>query len=246
VTTTRDDLLRAVLAEPDDDAPRLVLADWLEEYGDDADRARAAFIRVQCELARRESLSIPLHRGSGPATDIVFAPKPRLNPDYAENLQRMRLLRRRERELLGAWQGRWTCDMLDLLPCLHRSPLFQMVARDASRVGRWPSDDAMFRFRRGFVEVVGLDAAAWLRHADALLAAAPLREVRLTGRLGARCWVDPSYGPLGVLTADDPTADMPLREVSRTVAYPNRSDAPPVEQLLAVLWPGVRFVLPTT
>jgi uncharacterized protein (TIGR02996 family) len=44
-----DALLRAVLAVPADDAPRLVYADWLEEHGD-ADRA--AFIRAQVELAR--------------------------------------------------------------------------------------------------------------------------------------------------------------------------------------------------
>jgi uncharacterized protein (TIGR02996 family) len=44
-----DALLRAVLAAPDDDAPRLVYADWLEEHGDGA---RAAFIRAQVELAR--------------------------------------------------------------------------------------------------------------------------------------------------------------------------------------------------
>src|SRR5262249_53807530 len=44
---TDDALLRAVLAAPDDDAPRLVYADWLEERGDPA---RAAFIRVQVEL----------------------------------------------------------------------------------------------------------------------------------------------------------------------------------------------------
>jgi uncharacterized protein (TIGR02996 family) len=41
--------LQAVLDEPDDDAPRLVYADWLEEHGD---AARAEFLRVQCELAR--------------------------------------------------------------------------------------------------------------------------------------------------------------------------------------------------
>jgi uncharacterized protein (TIGR02996 family) len=34
--TTHDALLAAVLAEPGDDAPRLILADWLEEQGDDA------------------------------------------------------------------------------------------------------------------------------------------------------------------------------------------------------------------
>jgi uncharacterized protein (TIGR02996 family) len=44
-----DAFLQAILAEPADDAPRLIFADWLEEHGD-ADRA--AFIRAQCEAAR--------------------------------------------------------------------------------------------------------------------------------------------------------------------------------------------------
>jgi uncharacterized protein (TIGR02996 family) len=42
-------LLRAILDDPDDDAPRLIYADWLEENGD---AARAAFIRAQITLAR--------------------------------------------------------------------------------------------------------------------------------------------------------------------------------------------------
>jgi uncharacterized protein (TIGR02996 family) len=41
--------LEAIREAPEDDAPRLVYADWLEEHDDPA---RAAFIRVQCELAR--------------------------------------------------------------------------------------------------------------------------------------------------------------------------------------------------
>jgi uncharacterized protein (TIGR02996 family) len=41
--------LEAVLAEPEDDLPRLVYADWLEEQADDL----GAFIRLDCELARR-------------------------------------------------------------------------------------------------------------------------------------------------------------------------------------------------
>jgi uncharacterized protein (TIGR02996 family) len=45
-------LLDAISAEPDEDLPRLVLADWLEEHGDEQDRLRAGFIRLQCELAR--------------------------------------------------------------------------------------------------------------------------------------------------------------------------------------------------
>src|SRR5262245_23679699 len=41
------DLLQAILEDPDADAPRLIYADWLEEQAD----PRAAFIRVQCQLA---------------------------------------------------------------------------------------------------------------------------------------------------------------------------------------------------
>jgi uncharacterized protein (TIGR02996 family) len=45
---SHDALLNAVLADPDADAPRLVLADYLDEHGNPD---RAEFIRVQCELA---------------------------------------------------------------------------------------------------------------------------------------------------------------------------------------------------
>jgi uncharacterized protein (TIGR02996 family) len=44
-------LLAAIRAAPDDDAPRLVYADWLDEHDQPE---RAEFIRVQCELARRD------------------------------------------------------------------------------------------------------------------------------------------------------------------------------------------------
>ena len=38
--------LRAVIENPDDDAPRLIYADWLDEQGQSE---RAEFIRVQVE-----------------------------------------------------------------------------------------------------------------------------------------------------------------------------------------------------
>jgi uncharacterized protein (TIGR02996 family) len=47
--TEREALLRAVCENPDDDTPRLVFADWLQENGEEE---RAEFIRVQCEAAR--------------------------------------------------------------------------------------------------------------------------------------------------------------------------------------------------
>ena len=41
-------LLREARANPLDDAPRLIVADWLEEHGD---TDRAAFVRLQCTAA---------------------------------------------------------------------------------------------------------------------------------------------------------------------------------------------------
>jgi uncharacterized protein (TIGR02996 family) len=42
-------LMAACIANPDEDTPRLALADWLEEHGDKHDQARAEFIRLQIE-----------------------------------------------------------------------------------------------------------------------------------------------------------------------------------------------------
>jgi len=47
-TNQHSNFLRAILDAPNDDLPRLIFADYLEESGE-ADRAE--FIRIQCELA---------------------------------------------------------------------------------------------------------------------------------------------------------------------------------------------------
>lgn len=49
VTTDGDALRRAVLADPDEDTPRLIYADWLDENGQPD---RAGFIRAQIEAVR--------------------------------------------------------------------------------------------------------------------------------------------------------------------------------------------------
>jgi uncharacterized protein (TIGR02996 family) len=48
--TTSDDLLRAIGADPDDQALRLVYADWLEETGDDA---RSEWVRLGVAIAQQ-------------------------------------------------------------------------------------------------------------------------------------------------------------------------------------------------
>ncbi len=52
----RDALLKAVCEYPDDDTPRLVFADWLQEHGEDD---RAEFIRVQIEQTKLEPRTVP-------------------------------------------------------------------------------------------------------------------------------------------------------------------------------------------
>lgn len=99
--TTEDALLAAVLANPDDDLPRLVYADWLEEHGEPE---RAEFIRVQVELARRSG-------------EVCVA-----CDDGAECECDIRQLRRRERELIDAHGFDWfqtTIPGIDLIPCLN-------------------------------------------------------------------------------------------------------------------------------
>jgi uncharacterized protein (TIGR02996 family) len=44
-------LIAAIREAPDDDAPRLMAADWFEEQGGEANTARAEFIRVQIQRA---------------------------------------------------------------------------------------------------------------------------------------------------------------------------------------------------
>ncbi len=76
--TRADAFLQEILAHPDDDAPRLIFADWLEEQGDASSIARAEFIRVQCALAGGHLL-----------------------------LQRRNKLERRQQEILDEYGNEW-------------------------------------------------------------------------------------------------------------------------------------------
>src|SRR4051794_28757608 len=107
-------LLADILENPDDDAPRLIYADWLDEHArDESDRARAEFIRLQIEDAQRMSEDAPraverdlrldeLLRRFGHAWDrelrsLVTPPRYRRGfiesfeapPDFPENAERI-------------------------------------------------------------------------------------------------------------------------------------------------------------
>ena len=76
--TERDAFLKAILADPDDDTPRLVYADWLTEHGEES---RAEFIRLTCRPEMPHTTLERVTRGtvgwditSGPA-GVVCAPR---------------------------------------------------------------------------------------------------------------------------------------------------------------------------
>jgi uncharacterized protein (TIGR02996 family) len=99
--TDHDALLAAILANPDEDTPRLMFADWLDENGD-ADRAE--FVRVQCELARiraaEADLPVAPDKGYFRNDEWPVAWQPQ---DY----EKRRALLKRESELVTAHGAEW-------------------------------------------------------------------------------------------------------------------------------------------
>jgi uncharacterized protein (TIGR02996 family) len=55
MTEEENILLKAVLDDPDNDAPRLRYADWCEQQSDEPTKARAEFILLQIEIAQMSS-----------------------------------------------------------------------------------------------------------------------------------------------------------------------------------------------
>jgi uncharacterized protein (TIGR02996 family) len=143
--------LAAIIAEPDEDTPRLVAADFLEENGEPD---RAAFIRIQIELARLEASGM---RNSREADEW----------------------RKKERAFLGplsVYPHLWAaveCPELVQMPGSGRtgSPLAHMRVEGVERL----------TWRRGFVESVTCPAAEWLRHGVAVRRRNPVREVIMLG-----------------------------------------------------------------
>src|SRR5262245_22036841 len=160
-----DPFLRAVFERPDDDHPRLVFADWLEERGD----PRGEFIRAQCELARLAD--------DDPRRPALLHRTDRLYQDHGDD---------------------W------------KAPVSAVLGAPASG---W--------FRRGFLESLFVPADIVIDRAEALWAAAPLRELAIS-ELAARTRELAALGALTRLrrlTVDDQRLD--LRGLETLLASPH-------------------------
>jgi uncharacterized protein (TIGR02996 family) len=98
----RDALIAAILANPDEDTPRLMYADWLDEHGE---APRAEFIRVQCELARQRAAEADLPESFGTSTSNGDSVWPMSSRPH--DTEERRDQRRRELDLLNAHSDEW-------------------------------------------------------------------------------------------------------------------------------------------
>lgn len=163
--------LRAILDAPDDDAPRLAFADWLDEHGGPIEcevcensgcnrlangEIDTAWYCPVCDgqsngfAARAEFIRVQCeaeHLDRIVQTGI-FAPGPPSNaPDTSKEFGRLCDLRRRERELMDYHWRNW-CDSLPApIACSNLNG---------------QSDTLTVTFRRGFVASVALPLAAFL------------------------------------------------------------------------------------
>lgn len=180
MNSTRDDLLRTVLENPFDDAPRLVMADWLEENGEPE---RAEFIRVQYELARTpewinlkyEEIDVTsfVRYGEGASVKHLITGGDQ-NPRWVA-------LRHRERELLDGTLGLGV-GALPIVEGMTRTNYagrggYGWFARETPNV-----PGIVAEFRRGFIESITLTCDDFMRHTGAIFAAAPVVEVRLSDK----------------------------------------------------------------
>jgi uncharacterized protein (TIGR02996 family) len=228
----RQALLRAVLARPDDDLPRLIMADALDEYGESE---YAAFIRLQCELARPPRY----------AKDACWcAVSARSGCPYCDEQVETEALRRRERELLRENYNAWAFEVLRVFGVRREAPMALDSRLDHES------------FRRGFVEQITLPWEQWRCHAAALLSACPIRQ-RNAGTEEAPVWVERTGGKVVLTTRPEwrfygPPIDrtVRLRDGTKALGVPDdtavREDAYHVitRDLLAVEYPGVEFELP--
>lgn len=174
-TCTDAAFLGAIREAPDDDTPRLVYADWLDEAG--GDPAHAELIRLQCRLATHERVSVDEVRlpGRDKTRGLGADPFP---PGYVRFGERTKLYRR-EKQLLARNYRRWA----SLGP---PGNTFEVVLGR-----RWSFSGApACRFVRGFLEDVAVRLLSWLNLGHEICDSHPVRRVDLRGEFHLDRWVD--------------------------------------------------------
>jgi hypothetical protein len=176
--TDEQTLLAAIIARPDDDLPRLIYADWLDETDGIGpcmactDKSGFCWGKVaNCHTCHgagevsnghaeraefiRVQCELARHGGRGLSGTLTY--------------EQWDALRRRERELpLKNWR-KW-------VPYLTPGHSLEVILSPRWEFGGTPAG----LFRRGFVELITCSWSDFRQHADAIRRATPLRDVMFT------------------------------------------------------------------
>jgi uncharacterized protein (TIGR02996 family) len=149
-------LLDDIREHPDDDAPRLVCADWFEDHGQ---HDRAEFIRLQCDLERTR----PYLRDPGREQEID------------------RLLRRHARDWAGSAHGlgklTWRRGFIDSISC--RASVF--LANAEAVVAATTREVRLDRFKSRLADVVACRHLGRIRALTLVASSMPLNAMRALG-----------------------------------------------------------------
>ena len=148
MTDTQSALLRAILSDPASDEARIAYAIWLQDDGDQPERAE--FIRVQVELA---TLPVGTRFGCRNCTSpSVVNPSFTVEECGCQYKKKGVTLRQRERELLT----------------LHSQKFAELPVGWLLNWGDDAQERPFGRFSRGFISRITCTSADWLAHVDAL------------------------------------------------------------------------------
>lgn len=228
--TDGDAILAAIRASPDDDTPRLLYADWLDDLMTPEATARAAFIRVECRLARdfagtAAGCPTPIRAGhQTPAHGLRVGTV--VGPCNACEACR---------ERAGLWAA-WRESQGPKEPGAFAANCWEWFARHLT----WADH---FTTARGFVERVTCPAADWLANADTILAAHPVRRARLTtADIG---YADDGDDGLFGLEGDPAGKRWTAAEVmDYRLSHPQLMFADDIVTMLHMRWDGVSFEVP--
>lgn len=218
--------LRAIIASPADDGPRLVYADWLEEQGEGE---RAEFIRLQIKMATCRMC----HRKDGSER----------KDSYAANCGRCVPGRERER-------GLWIDGLLAYAKPADWPEL--VLHRYQDQVNYTPPTPEAY-VRRGFIEALACTWPDWLAHADAIRAAQPVARVRCIGDYDSwRPWLSLDRAVTDVFFSGPVQNWLALQSIQFELENRTDEEGRPIlmtarelhQAFLAARWPGIAFELP--
>lgn len=177
--TIQDAFMADIVANPEDDTPRLIYADWLQDHGGEDGVARAEFIRAQVELAKLQMCV---------RCQAVLSGKWVANGPCCCS-QRLKDLTHLERSILGE-------NVSTSGDCVH--PRFHAWL-DAWNVPRWFTrvsgfcDGPPYSFRRGFIAEVHAPLEHLLEHLPRLVQEHPITRAVAADK-------EPSEQPEGMIT----------------------------------------------